>query len=307
MTRPEKAKYDTFIEMKDFRVKNILILTPFAAVIKDFDDLDANTDKISAKMPLQKTDETGTTVDKEKAHQVLIEKILENCNPTCSYLFSIGDMTNHNKINYSEYALNRFTPADLESAADIVIKICTEQLLNLAIYKVTALTIAEIATAKATYLSKSNEPAEIKTDHKVNTSGIKGLFRNGSRIVKFRLVKSIYSIKKENPEAYETFINLCHDIQIGVRSHHAPTVVTGSVLMKITDSNTEEPLQFVSIKIVGFPEVYLTDENGMVEIEAPIGTQEAKIMAFDHVAKQISITFTEEDQTINIPLTPLAA
>ena len=77
MTRPEKAKYDTFIEMKDFRVKNILILTPFAAVIKDFDDLDANTDKISAKMPLQKTDETGTTVDKEKAHQVLIEKILE--------------------------------------------------------------------------------------------------------------------------------------------------------------------------------------------------------------------------------------
>ena len=77
--------------------------------------------------------------------------------------------------------------------------------------------------------------------------------------------------------------------------------------MKITDSNTEEPLQFVSIKIVGLPEVYLTDENGMVEIEAPIGTQEAKIMAFDHVAKQISITFTEEDQTINTPLTPSAA
>ena len=56
-------------------------------------------------MPLQKTDETGTTVDKEKAHQVLIEKILENCNPTCSYLFSVSDMTNHNKINYSEVIL----------------------------------------------------------------------------------------------------------------------------------------------------------------------------------------------------------
>jgi len=84
-------------------------------------------------------------------------------------------------------------------------------------------------------------------------------------------------------------------------------VITGDVFLKATDINTGEPLQGVSIKIVGFPEVYLTDENGMVEIEAPIGTQEAKIMAFDHVAKQISITFTEENQTINTPLTLLAA
>ncbi len=307
MTHPEKAKYDSFIKMKDFRLKNILILTPFAAVIKDFDDLDANTDKITAKLPLQKTDETGIAEDKEKIHDILITKILENSNPTCSYLYSVGDMTNHNKINYSEYALNRLTPADLESAANIVIKVCTEQILHLTTYKVTALTIAEIETAKANYLEKTNQPAEIKIDHKVNTTGIKSLFKNGSKIVKFRLVKSIYAIKKENPEAYETFIDLCHEIQIGVRSHHAPTVITGTVFIKATDSNTEEPLQFVSIKIVGFPEAYVTDENGMVEIEAPIGPQEAKIMAFDHVAKQMSITFTEEDQTINIPLTPLAA
>ena len=84
-------------------------------------------------------------------------------------------------------------------------------------------------------------------------------------------------------------------------------MLTGTILLKITDSNTLEPLPRVSIKIIGFPEVYLTDENRMVEIEAPIGTQEAKIMAFDHVAKQISITFTEENQTINTPLTLLAA
>jgi len=306
MTHPQYAKQKSFDKIEDAKNKYLEELTPFPGIIKDCDDIKAVNDEIKSLAPQQEEDETGVTVDKGSLKVIYINKILINSRSICSYLYLKNDMTNFNKYNYSESDLLKLRPAALIIVGDAVVKFGTENIIPLVGY-ITIISLAEITTAKAAFSPMSNLPAEIKTESKINTAQIDALFIKGAKIVKFRYCNSLGAIKELLPTIYNTMIEYKHDVQIGTRSHHAPSIITGIVNIQVRNSITNEPIAGIFFKAVGFPDAYISDEEGMISMVLPIGIQQIKIISFEYQSAQLNPTITTEEQTINTLIIPLAA
>ncbi len=306
MTHQQFAKQESFEKIEDARIKYLDELLPFPGIIKDCDDIKAVNDEIKILSPEQQEDETGVATDKGALKVIYINKILINSRSICSYLYLKNDMTNFNKYNYSETDLLKLRPASLIIVGDAVHKYGTDNIITLAGY-VTSISLTEITTAKTAFSPKSNLPAEIKTEGKINTAQIDALFIKGAKIVKFRYCNSLGAIKELLPTIYNTMIAYKHDIQIGTRSHHAPSIITGIINIQVRNSITNEPIAGICFKAVGFPDVYISDEEGMISMVLPIGIQQIKIISFDYQSAQLNPTITTEEQTINTLIIPIAA
>jgi len=305
MTHKGQEKSKTADRLEDYFVKNTLILDPFLGIQKDRVDLKAQNDIVKANTPMQLTDNTGITKQKETEKDILIKILLANTAPACSCFDSLGDTANFNKINFKEYILKRAVPSVLNGYVDIAVKVLTENLVALGDYGITALSIAKIPVAQKEYNSVSNVPEELITESSENTKKIQLALQKITRIIRVRLKNSMRILELTQPDLYALFLSITHDIIIGAHSHHAPTVITGNVIFDVSDSITGEKAVGASIKAVGIDGVSLTDETGMDEIELPVGTHIIKIIFFDHQPKEITVIVTIEDQTISVQLTPI--
>ncbi len=286
------------------RAENAVIVAGFPAVDEDIDAVDEIIVEIDSRSPDQTLDNTGIAEDKETASIVLAELIDNHAQLAGSYFMKMGDMTNYNKVkNYKLYKLKKMKPAELKIAATTIIKICTDFLTQLLPYKVTALTIAEITAANAAYEPLSNEPKETREKRKITTTSIYELSGQLTHVINFRLRGSLIAMKKSQPDLYNLLYNLTFDDKLGAHSHFPISVITGHVILKIINSVTGEPIEGVSLRAVGYPQVGTTDNLGMVIIELPVGTQVLKMICFDYVANEITVEITIEDLHTTVTMT----
>ena len=304
MNKHIQEKVEDGKSISKIRKENAVITAGFLAIDEDIDDIDEIILEIDSRSPDQSMDNTGIAEDKETAAIVLAELIDTHAQLAGSYLMKMGDMTNYNKIkNYKLYKLKRMKPAELKIAATTIIKICTDFLTQLLPYKVTALTIAEITAANAAYEPLSNEPKETREKRKITTTSIYELSGQLTHVINFRLRGSLVAMKKPFPDLYNLYYNLTFDDKLGVHSHFPISVITGHVILKIINSVTGEPIEGVSLRAVGFPEVSTTDNLGMAIIELPIGTQVLKMICFDYLANEITVEITKEDLHTTVTMT----
>ena len=305
MNHKEQEKLKTSDRAENFYLKNKTVLDTFLGIKKDFEANLAINVAIRKKLPLQSTDQSGNTTIKETDKIILVKAILKNTGPACSCFDSLGDTVNFNKIIFKEYLLLKDVPAELNANADIAIAVLTENILALGDYGITVASIAEITTAKIPYAAYSNLPEELRTASTVNTKGIKTLFVKLTHNLKVRLTNSMLLIRDSHPDLYELFMALVRNLIIGTHTHHDPAVVYGTVDLTVKNAATGERIPNVSVKTVGVDLVTLSNDLGMLEIELPIGTYVIKFVTFDFQEFQISVTVTEDDQSITVQLTPL--
>ncbi|MEI6820649.1 MAG: hypothetical protein WCL51_01845 [Bacteroidota bacterium] len=304
MNKKQDAKRKTGRKLLNLRDTNLMQLTPYKGILKDFTDLEVCLDFIDESSPAQNTDNTGIAEDSSSLKLAFVQSIMLNCGPMSSYFFSKNDMTNFRKINYKEYVLKHLKPAELTAAGEIVLKVGTDNLLLLKDYGITIDTLGKITSCNTAYNATSNLPTETKTESGVNTKQINTAFRTLTSIINIRLKNSMLLIKEILPDIYNSFLALSHDIQVGVRSHHDPSIPTGIVHLNVADINTGEGIVGASVKTVGIAEITLTDINGQLELELPLGTHEIKIISFDHKPVQLTVTVTEDEQILDVKLIP---
>ena len=286
------------------RAENAVIIAGFPAVDEDIDAIEEIIVEIDSRSPDQTMDNTGIAEDKETAAIALAEEIDKHAQLAGSYLMKMGDMTNYNKIkNYKLYKLKRMKPAELKIAAATIIKICTDFLTQLLPYKVTALTIAKITAANTAYEPLSNEPKETREKKKISTTSIIDLSKQLTFVINYQLRGSLIALKEPQPDLYYLLYNFTFDDKLGAHSHFPISVVTGHVIIKAINSVTGEPIEGVSFRAVGFPQVSVTDNLGMAIIELPLGTQVLKMICFDYQANEITVEVSEEDLHTTVTMT----
>ena len=305
MNKKQQAKEKTSDKLTALKVRFTTELTPYKQLMKDFTDQENCMTNIRSKFAFQSTDNTGIAEDSSTKRDAFIYSILLNAGPASSYFFEIDDMTNFHKTYLKEYMLKRAKPADLNAIAEIVKKVCTDNLLPLANSDVDATSIALISTTQTAYNTKSNLSTATKTEQGVNTKEIGTLYTKLGNIINIRLKSSAIVIRELYPEIYNLIIATTHDIQIGIHSHHDPLLVYGNVTLDINDINTGESVYGASAKAVGYSLVGHTDESGLLELKLPVGTHIIKIISFDYQPFEITVIVTETDQTIPIQLSPV--
>ncbi len=304
MDKDQISKQESLDKIEDCRNENLVELTHYPGIIRACDILKASNDKIKSLTPVQAEDETGVAIDKSALKVVYVDKILINSRPICAYLYDNEDMTNFKKFNYSESELLTARNPKLLIAGNAVFKFGTDNLIDLTGH-VTVLSLAAINAARDAFLPKSNLPAEIKTEGGLNTVEINATFAKVSKQVRYIYCNALGAIKESSPTLYNKMMALAHDIKVGVRSHHAASVVTGIVDFKFYYKGTNEPAVGIIVKAVGIDKMFSSDENGMLEIEMPIGDHEIKIIGFDIEAMVFPITVVAGEQLIEKEITPI--
>ena len=292
----EQKKLEDGKSILKIRDDNVAKMSDYPAVNSDIDEVKDIIDAIDEKSPEQGTDNTGVAIDKDASKNALAEVVFEHGQLSGSYFRKIGDMTNFKKVDVKLYILKRMKPADLKIAAVNMVKVCTEFVVPLGPYKITTVTIAKITAANAAFAPLSNEPKVKRQETKITTTAIRDLFKRYTSLVNLRLRGSLIAMSGPDPELYNKFISLTFEDKVGAHSHFPPSVITGILIIKATDVITGEPIEGVSIRVVGFPYVAHTDQFGIAIIEAPIGNQVIKLIAFDHLACEFSIMVTVEEQ-----------
>ena len=303
MDKHEQEKLEDAKSILKIRTDNAADIADYPAVDEDIDDIGTIVAAIDLRSPSQKSDNTGITKDKKSAKIILAEEIFKHAVLAGSYFMKKGDMTNFNKVNYKFWKLKRLKPTDLKIAAVNMVKICTEKLTVLLPYKITAVTVARITTANASYEPLSNEPKEKRIVHTINTKAINDKFTELDKIVNVRLRGSLMAMKDSLPDLYYLLYNLTFDDKLGAHSHYPPSVVTGNLIVKVINSATGEPIEGVSLKAVGFPQVRLTDNFGVALLVLPVGSQKIKLIYFDFQETEFTIEIIDGEQNHEIMMT----
>jgi hypothetical protein len=305
MTKQQLAKQQSLDKLENARIDNTIVLATFPGIISDFDQIKAYNDYVKTLTPAQEEDTSGQTEDKEALRIEYCVKIFKYGSAACSYFFKIGDMENYKKLHYTLPQLKKMRPELLIIVGERTVAVCTQFATQLVGYGITVLKLAEITTAGDAFAPKKDVAAENKVESKENTKEIDITLKRAAIVVKFQLCNSISAIFESHPIIYHTILDLTHDVQIGVRSHHAAKVVTGMVYIKVTNKDTGNPAEGVSLKAFGYEEVVLTDKDGMAEMELPIGAQEIRSVSFDFQPEKVNVTVTVDEHIVNIPLTPI--
>ncbi len=303
MNKHEKEKLEDAKSISKIRTENAVEVAAFPAVDGDIEDIDVIVAKIESLGPAQSSDDTGVAIDKETAKLILAEEIYNHGQLAGSYFMKKGDMTNYRKVNFKFWKLKRLKPTDLKNAAVNMIKICTENLPVLLPYKITTLTIAKLTTDNANYEPLSNKPKEKRIAHKITTTAINDAVKRLTHVINLRLKGSLIAMKEPKPALYYLLYNLTFDDKLGAHSHYPPSVVTGNVIIKAVNSVTGEPVEGVSFRAVGFPQVILTDNFGIGLFVLPIGMQIIKMICFDYLPGEITVEVIEGDQHQDVQMT----
>ena len=286
------------------RLVNGTIVELYIAVDEDIDAIEEVITEIEIRVPFQKSDKTGVALDKGASALELAKIIDWHAIIACSYFMRVKDMTNYNKLkNYKLWMLKKLKPAELKIAASTVQSVCTTFVAELAKFRITALTIAKVAAADAAYEPHANEPKEVRVKSKLNTTSINDLFKLLTSIINFRFRGSLKAMEEVHPDLYKEFYVLTYEDKIGAHSHFPPSVITGNVLMRVSEILGGQALSNVSIRAYGFPEVEISDILGMAGMELPIGTQKIQFMCFDYQLLEVTITVVEGNQQLDAVMT----
>ena len=85
-------------------------------------------------------------------------------------------------------------------------------------------------------------------------------------------------------------------------STYTKSVVTGTVLVKVIDANTQQPLADISIRANGIKLVSHTDLFGYALIELPLGNHVLSFMGFDHLSTQANVIITEDENHLDVEM-----
>ena len=302
----EQEKVEDGKSISKIRKDNELKIAGFPAVAEDIDAVDEVLTEIDLRTPSQSSVNTGITIDKETAKMLLVSEIFKNGQLAGSYFMKMGDMTNYNKVNYIFWKLKKMKPAEIKIAGVNMANICTEFLSVLLPYKITALSIAKITEANTAYEPLSNEPKEKRIENKINTKSIHELIKQLTEIINLRLRGSLIAMKDSDPDLYYLLYNLTFNDKIGAHSHYPPTVVTGNLVAKVTNNSTGEPIEGVSLRAVGFPQVILTDNFGLAIFELPLGAQVVKFLGFDLQPLELNVEIVAGDVHADVIMTMIA-
>ena len=294
------AVYD---ELKLFYSDNKIKFIPYPHIVSIYDNVEENRTTIQTLGTEQGKKNLGIAQDKNSARLSLILNVLQNAGPAASYFFKQKDMTNYNDIFFPDYILKRMKPEILLSSASIVIDLCTINVIVLTGTGVTTGTIGKLSDAKDLFDPQKNAPDSKKKTKSILTKKISILDKATFEIIRKELNQAMLIFMTSDEEFYNDYIKLTQITNPPTRKRKSKIIKATVTVIAIHDL-TSELLDGISIKFAGIKGTLITNTDGAITAELPLGAQLGKAVGVDFEKNNFVFTLTIDGLTITIRMIP---
>ena len=185
---------------------------------------------------------TGIATDKGVLRENTVQQGFSVASAIIALSSKNGDQTTADQVDYSLSEMRKLSDEVLPQVIDNINTIATAKLVDLADYGITAPVLAAMMLTLASYSGSIGKPRNATAFKKTMNKNMIALFKQGSKLLKNEMDKTVNTLKATEPNFVETYYNDRKIIDQG-GSH---TTLKG----KVFDPATGEELADVEVTIV---------------------------------------------------------
>ncbi len=284
------------------KFKAVLDLNIMIAAI--FILIEINRQKINVYAGGQGGDNSGIAEEKVDEKMALVFEILQNAGPARALYLKHGMKEKANKLKFTYSELMDMNAESLVHLATTMVADLTADLTFLIPSGVVAARLTLVTDAIEAFTEDTNKPLEkIKTKAGF-TEKIDISYQENQVIIREQLKPGMRFYIKTDADMYSEFLRMTKAPKVGVRKPTGKRAIKANLKVTVIHDLTGETLQFVTLKMVGVRGSFITDENGVINLELILGAHMGKLVAVDMINQSFVFTLTETGYEVVIRMVP---
>ena len=267
-------------ELELFFTENALKFAPYPSLVTAGAKISAFNTKYITLGNKQMTPITGSTEVKSASRISLESILLSIARPASGVFFDLGKFDLQAQVKCNPASISRMRGGRLIAKAEIVIQVCTDNILDLAKVGITAPKILILSDSKSAFATNNIIPnTKIKgradIGHEIN-----GLQQEIRTYVTNVLTNEMYVFVKIDNPFLESYKHIIKPIHTGIR-HNAPIIPVTKKTLQIFSQVTNEFVVGAIAQVFEMPKSYTSLKSGLIRnFVAPIENCTIQVQAF---------------------------